>query len=203
LVSGINQFETTKFEIAKICFMRRLPVVIFILVCGFISCIQPVKGRNGVAYKSPVQYNEYIINRQKKLMKNVLDFAKASQINLDSAGIMLEKYTGEIAITIEEFKDMPAYRGDTSLRDAAVGLFGFYKNVFQNDYSRIIAIRKKGEEMMVEDQDEMKKIVEKITREEQGFDKSFRDAQKNFADKNNLDLKENEMQKRIDQEIKQ
>jgi hypothetical protein len=177
--------------------------IIIVLVCCIISCNQPVKGRNGVTYKSAVQYNDYIVGRQSKLMQNILDFSKAAEINLDSAEKMLDKYAAEIASTIEEIKGMPAYKGDTSLREAAARTFGFYKNVFQNDYTRIIYIKKKGIEMTNEDMAEMKSIVNKITREEEGVDKSFHNAQRNFADKNHMKLMENEMQKKFEKEIDQ
>jgi hypothetical protein len=181
--------------------MRYVSIVIIVLVCSFIACNQPVKGRNGVSYKSAVQYNDYIVSRQTTLMQHVLDFAKAAETNLDSAERMLTKYTDETAKTVEEIKGMPAYKGDTSFREAAARSFNFYKDVFQNDYTRIIHIRKKGDKMTNEDIEEMKKIVEKITRVEEGVDKSFHNAQKNFADKNNIKLMENEMQKKIEKEI--
>jgi hypothetical protein len=136
-------------------------------------------------------------------MQDVLDFAKAAEKDLDTAEKMLDRYVGETATTVEEIKGMPPYKGDSSLRDAAVRSFNFYKNVFQYDYSRIITIRKKGTEMTSEDIEEMKKIVDKITRDEEGFDKSFHNAQKNFADRNNMKLTENEMQKKFDKEISQ
>ena len=177
--------------------MRYLSAIVVVLVFSIIACNNPAKGRNGVTYKSAVQYNDYIVSRQTKLMQNVLDFVKVTETNLDSAEKMLVNYTGETATTIEDIKGMPAFKGDTSLRDAAVRIFSFYKNVFQNDYSRIINIRKKGDEMTTEDIDEMEKIVDKITREEEGFDKSFHNAQKSFADKNHMKLSENEMQKKF------
>ena len=182
--------------------MRYVSIII-VLAFSIIACNQPVKGRNGVTYKSAVQYNDYIVGRQTKLMQHVLDFAKAAAIDLDSAETMLAEYTSETAVTIEDIKGMPAYKGDTSLRDAAVRSFSFYKNVFQNDYTRILQIRKKGDEMTNEEMEEMKSIVDKITREEEGFDKSFHNAQKNFADKNNMKLAENEMQKKFEKEIGQ
>lgn len=182
--------------------MRYVSVII-ILVCSIISCNQPAKGRNGVSYKSAVQYNDYIVGRQTKLMQNILNFSKAAEINLDSAEKILFKYTSETAKMVEEIKGMPAYKGDTSLRDAAARSFNFYKEVFQNDYTRIINIRKKEDEMTSDDIVEMKNIVNKITREEEGFDKSFHNAQRNFADKNNMKLMENEMQKKFEKEIDQ
>jgi hypothetical protein len=181
--------------------MRYLSAIVIFLVIGIIACDKPSKGKNGVTYKSAVQYNDYIVSRQTKLMQNILDFSKAAEIDLDSAEKMLNRYVIETAANVEEIKGMPAYKGDTSLRDAAARSFGFYKNVFQNDYSRIIDIRKKGEEMTPEDIEEMQNIVEKITREEEGYDKTFHNAQKNFADKNKMKLMENEMQKKFDKEI--
>jgi hypothetical protein len=169
---------------------------------GILSCTEPTtKGKNGVTYKTAVQYNDYIVSRQSKMMQNILDFAKAADANLDSAEKMLAGYVKVTADNVEEIKGMPAYKGDTSLRDAAARSFAFYKNVFQNDYSRILEIRKKGADMTNEDVEEMQRVVEKITREEEGFDKTFHNAQKNFADKNHMKLMENEMQKKFDKEI--
>lgn len=183
--------------------MRNFSAIFFILAFSIIACNQPVKGRNGVVYKTAAQYNDYIVGRQTKLMEHVLDFAKAAANDLDSAEKMLARYTSETSTTIEEIKGMPAYKGDTSLRDAAVRSFSFYKNVFQNDYTRIIEIRKKGDAMTNEEVEEMQRIVEKITREEEGFDKSFHNAQQRFADKNNMRLGENEMQKKFEKEVGQ
>ena len=183
--------------------MKQIPAIFVILVFGMIACNQAPMGRNGVAFKSAVQYNDYIVNRQAKHIQNVLDFSKAAGKNLDSAEKMLDKFTGETAIFVEELKDMPAYKGDSSLRDAAVRIFNFYKKVFQIDYPRIIQIRKKGDEMTNEELEEMKDIVGKITRDEEGYDKSFHNIQKNFADKNNIKLTENKMQKKFEKEIDQ
>ncbi len=183
--------------------MRYISIIIALVCSSIIACNQPVKGRNGVTYKSAVQYNDYIVGRQTKLMQHVLDFAKAAENDLDSAEKMLAKYSDETAKTVEEINGMPAYKGDTSLREAAARSFSFYKDVFQNDYTRIIQIRKKGDEMTNEEIEEMQRIVGKITREEEGFDKSFHNAQKNFADKNNMKLMKNEMQKKFEKEIDQ
>src|ERR1700741_3668557 len=111
--------------------MKHVSIIIVLAFC-FIACNQPVKGKNGVTYKSAVQYNDYIVGRQSKLMQHVLDFSKAAANNLDSAEKMLTEFTNETAQTVEDIKGMPAYKGDTSLRDAAVRSFSFYKNVFQN-----------------------------------------------------------------------
>jgi hypothetical protein len=72
--------------------------------------------------------------------------------------------------------------------------------VFEEDYMDIINIRKK-EDLTQDDVDEMDRIVKKITKEEEGFDKAFHNAQNNFAKKNNMKLRENEVQKELDKEF--
>lgn len=183
--------------------MKQISAIAIILFFGTIACDQATKGSNGVAFKSAVQYNDYIVSRQAKHIQNVLDFAKAARKNLDSAEKMLDKFTGETSTFVEEIKGMPAYKGDSSLRDAAVRIFNFYKKIFEIDYPRIIRIRKKGDAMTNEELEEMQNIVSRITRDEEGYDKSFHNTQKNFADKNNIKLTENEMQKKFEKEIDQ
>jgi hypothetical protein len=170
-----------------------------VIAAGFIACKQSVKGNNGVTYKSPVQYNDYIVGRQTTLMKNIVDFSKVSQVNLDSAEKMLDGYVIETSTMIDEIKGMPPYKGDSSLRDAAVNTFGFYKKVFENDYKQIIRLNKDGESMTEEGAAKVNSIVEDISKEEEKLDKAFHNAQKEFADKNNMKLMENSMQKKMNE----
>lgn len=173
---------------------------VFLLCCaGFTGCKPSVKGKNGVTYKSPSQYNDYIVNRQTRLMKNVLEFGKVADISLDSAESLLGSSVSETNDMIGEIKGMPPYKGDSALRDAAVATFSFYKRVFENDYADILAIRKKGPDNITpDDVQEANRIVEKISKEEEGFDKNFHLAQKEFAEKNNMKLMDNSMQKELD-----
>ena len=100
---------------------------------------------------------------------------------------------------IEEIKGMPPYKGDSALRDAAVSSFSFYKRVFGKDYMDILEIKKKGPENITEeDMQQANAIVEKISKEEEGYDKRFHEAQQRYADKNNMKLADNKMQKEID-----
>ena len=167
------------------------------------ACNNPVKGPNGIIYKSATQYNDYIVNRQAILMQKVLDFSKAAEIDVDSAENMLNRFVGQTATMIDEIKGMPPYKTDSSLRDAAVKSFIFYKKVFEKDYMRIIQLQKKGFEITEEDVAEANRIVEAISSEEEVYDNRFYDAQKKFAAKNRMKLRENEMQKKFDREISQ
>ena len=182
--------------------MRYLLLSVMIVV-GFAACKQSsVKGSNGVTYKSPVEYNDYIVNRQTDLMKKVLEFGKIADISLDSAEAMLKKSVRDAEKMIAEIKGMPPYKGDSALRDAAASSFAFYKKVFEKDYVDILNIRKKGQENITEDDvTEANRIVDKISKEEEVLDKTFHNAQKDYAEKHKMKLMNNKVQKDIEKQL--
>jgi len=166
---------------------------------SLIACKETVKGKNGITYKSPTEYNDYIVTRQSTLMKNVLEFSKIAEISLDSAEAMLKTSALQTDKMIDEIKGMPPYKGDSALRDAAIKSFSFYKGVFEKDYVDILNIRRKGADNFTnEDVAEANRIVDKIGKEEEVLDAGFHNAQKNYADKNNMKLIDNSMQKEVD-----
>ncbi|MEO6219149.1 MAG: hypothetical protein ABIO81_01890 [Ginsengibacter sp.] len=167
-------------------------------VVALAACKEVVKGSNGVTYKTAVQYNDYIVSRQTILMKNIVAFGEMAQNNMDSAGYMLAAYVKETMSYINEIKGMPPYKGDSSLRHAAVNTFTFYKKVFENDYRQIIEINKSGEGATEKGSAKLNNIVADLTEEEGQLDKSFHNAQKFFAEINNMKLVENSMQKKVD-----
>lgn len=170
-----------------------------ILVAGIAACKQNVKGKNGVVYKSAIEYNDYIANRQTSLVKKVLELTKVMSVNLDTAEVKLKQAVSEAEEMIVEIKGMPPYKGDSALRDAAIKSFSFYKNIFENDYIDVINIYKKGEENLTrEDVTEVNRIVAKISQEEAILDKSFQNAQKTYAEKNKIKLVENKMQQEVE-----
>ena len=172
--------------------------LIGVLTCIVLACSQPIRGKNGKLYKNAVEYNDYIVNRQTIIMKNVMDFVKISGTDIDSAGKMLDRYILEMDSLISDVRAMPSYKGDSILRDAAIGSFGFYKKVFGNEYKQLLGIRRSGESGTKDGVAEMNKIVEQITLGEEQYDKIFHNAQDDFAKKNNMTLEENELQKKID-----
>ena len=156
-------------------------------------------GANGVVYKSAVQYNDYIVSRQTTLMKNILVFVEVAQSDLDSAEKMLDQYVKETGDIIKDIKGMPAYKGDTALRNAAANTFGFYRKLFDQEYRSILHLRN-GENAQSSDvETQIEAIVKSIEEEEKGYDERFQEAQKAFALKNKMKLIENEMQKKFEE----
>jgi len=174
--------------------MKKLVLVLFVVV-GFMACNSPEKGANGVTYKTPVEYNDYIIGKQTILLERIMKFADAAKVNLDSADKLLDKYSAEAEVMIKDIKGMPGFRKDTTFREAAVNSFTFYKKAFDDYYKKIIQIRKEG---AADADDQLDKVLEKLTAEEKRVDYAFRINQQSFAAKNKMKLKENSMQKDID-----
>lgn len=174
--------------------MKKLALILIVAV-GFTACNSPEKGENGVTYKTPVQYNDYIIERQTTLLEKIMKFADVAKTDLDVANKMLDEYAADASVMIKEIKGMPAFRKDTAFRQAAVNSFTFYKKAFSEYYKNIIIIRKEGAD---DAEDQLDKVLEKLTAEENRVDYAFRIAQQSFAAKNKMKLQENKMQKEID-----
>lgn len=165
----------------------------------FTSCKSGVvKGPNGVVYKNAVEYNDYIITRQTKLIKNFVDFGKAAQENLDSAEHLLDRAADMSTKLLTEIKGMAPFKSDSSFRDAAVRSFEFYHRVLSKDYKDLLNLRRKSDEGDTEATSAMQDLVARVSKEEEGFDKTFHNAQKTFATDNHMELIDNSMQKEID-----
>jgi hypothetical protein len=174
---------------------------LFIALITFLmlACKSEVsKGPNGVVYKSAVQYNDYIVGRQTSLMKDILAFVDVAQSDLDSAYGMLDRFVKQTGTMITEIKGMPAYKGDSALRDAAVNSFGFYRKLFEKEYRDILHLRSEQDGLSTDIEDRIEAIVKRIEEEEKGYDDRFQEAQKAFASKNKMKLVDNEMQKEFD-----
>lgn len=185
--------------------MFRISISLLFFSGCIISCNPGVEGKNGVTYKSAVAYNDYILNRQAIIISAVLDFGKTTKKNLDSAEVKRKEFSTTSNLIISEVEGMPAYRGDSSFRNAAVRYFSFFKRLFEQDYKEYLRLLEKGKNLASADVDEiyktsaeMKAIMSKTTREEESYDKDFRNAQQRFADENNMKLTENKIQREIE-----
>lgn len=75
----------------------------------------------------------------------------------------------------------------------------FIKKYLQKIIKRyFLELGKEGIGSTEEGSAEINNIVEKITKEEENFDKAFHNSQKDFADKNKMKLMDNNVQKEID-----
>lgn len=172
-----------------------LPGILFLFACK-----QPVKGRNGITYKTPADYNDYIISRQTRLIKNIIALGRVAGDYVDSAYGMLDTCAADASRAIDEIKGMPPYREDSAFRDAAVRTFSFYKKLFDESYKRILAIRQQGGDDTEEGSREILDITDQVKREEEVLDKQLHNAQTSFAEKYHMKMRPNTIQKEIDKQ---
>jgi hypothetical protein len=179
--------------------------VLIILIAGLlVSCKPSVKGKNGVSYDSAVEYNDYIVERQERLVQNIISLRSLTKEELIAADTLLLRYTRQADSIIEEVRGMPAYRKDTALRNAAINSFGFYKKIFEKEYPPILRLRQKdSEQLTTEEIEEANAILERIAKEERELDAEFQNAQREYAMKNNMRITDNKLQDQINKMKKQ
>ena len=157
-----------------------------------ISCNPPVKGKNGQVYRNAAEYNNYIIERQSTIMKDIARFVRVSNTSLDSADKELDRSIPGLARMRTEIGDMPLYKGDSSLRNSAIRLFSFYNRLFTEDYKQLLLFWRTNGRQTRLGINETNRVIEKITLEEEKYDKDFHNTQKDFAEKNHMKIKESD-----------
>jgi len=146
------------------------------------------KGSNG--YKNAATYNNHIIDQQKIVMTDIASFSRALGQNIDSAENLLSIYRPQLDSIVSGISNMPDFKGDVSLRNSATDLFTFYRKLFTDDYENLIIYWREHERNSPEGMAEANRVIQKISIEEEQYDKSFHKAQKEFAEK--FDVKLNE-----------
>lgn len=168
--------------------------VLFIFSCNSSSS----KENNEETFKSAVEYNDYIINYQSKIINHILAVGGMMEKNLDSAEAMLLEGVLITDSALADVKAMPALNGDTLFRNKAVANFKFYRKLFTTDYRKIISINKKDEGATSKDFEMLQSIQMALKKEEAKLDKGLSNAQADFAKKNKMPLLDNEVQKKLD-----
>lgn len=180
--------------------MRTLLLLLLVGTAALHSCSLPVaQGRNGETFTTALEYNNYIIERQNGVIYHIIDFSKMAEVDLEVTEMLLNRGVKLTDSVLTDVKNLSAYKGDSSLRNAAVSMFTFYHKVFDEDYREMLTIRKKGTSASDDDYLRLQQIQQRLEQEEGEKDKYFHNAQQDFAEKNGMRLRENELQKSIDE----
>jgi len=175
-------------------------VTVLLLLPLLFACKEPLKAKDGTVFKSPADYNEYIISRQTKIIRNIIELGKRIDISPDTAYTLLDRYASETDSVISDIKGMPPFRADSSFRDAAIRSFTFYRSLFNEHYRRILKIRMQGGDGSEEGINELMEVMDKIKREEEQLDKQLHNAQTEFASKYDMKMRPSAIQKEIDKQ---
>lgn len=169
------------------------------LIFTFLLLVLPL-AMSAQTFSSAVDYNDHIVELQSRIGVKMVEFNEV----LSREGATLELVNAELKElqsvaddVISESQKLPAYEKNTSLRDAAIDLFKYYKKTFKEDYSRMVQLIY-GDDLTEESIKELEAILEKVTVDEKVLDERFLKEQTSFADKHGFSLSENELQDQID-----
>lgn len=147
------------------------------------------------AYKTPADYNDYIIMEQNVIGKKLEEYNQS--LAQDEIKVARKKHTELVTLitqSVQKINAMPDYKGNTEFKNAAFELFTFYKMIVEQDYVKIMNIvEKEG----INDNSFMKinNIFTAIQQDETVMLGVFNRAQQNFSKQFDMKIQENEFEK--------
>jgi hypothetical protein len=145
-----------------------------------------------------VAYNDRIIALQTRIVQSMIDFSKSFDT---SDKTQMDKHHARLLSTIQgvinEAKTIEPFDDNAQFRDAAVEMFHFYDSIAKKEYLEIVNILKK-ETPEEADLARINEIVTSISTREEQLDRKFQGIQQAFARKHKIELKDNKLQKQID-----
>ncbi len=139
-------------------------------------------------FKKASDYNNFIVDEQLKVQKRIQEF---SEIIQDSTKTMQQKLAACTPITTQAKKskllimDAPAFKSGEEFKNTAITLFESYEKISATDFVTIVKIVTNPnitEEQIIE----LNTIQTELTENEKKLDESFINAQKAFAEANDL-----------------
>lgn len=180
--------------------MRTLLSLILLITVAAVSCSLPVaQGANGTSFSTAVQYNDYIIERQSSVINHILSISKTAENDLEATEALLNSGVKLVDSVLLEVKGLSDYKGDSTFRNTAISMFGFYRRILDVDYREMVALRKKGEDLTIDDYWRLQQIQQSLAEEETERDKHLHNAQQEFAERNGMRLTKNALQSKIDE----
>jgi hypothetical protein len=151
-----------------------------------------------LVFSSSVRYNDFIINNQTGVINKMVELVNCMD-KCDDTELRnkYKEFGDETKYSLKQIKRLSDFGGNTEFRDRAVDLFNFYIDVYENAYKELIEMVIKGD-ISEKDQARMNKIVEDVGEKEAKLDNAFQAAQQKFADENDMQIIENDIQKEID-----
>jgi hypothetical protein len=145
---------------------------------------------------SAVAYNDTIVEEQNKIIEHILAMSNAVY-DPTTAEMHRQKIVEQCDISIAVVSAMDAFEGNTELRDAALALFKFYREIALQEFKQMLQILAQ-EEITEEDLQKLTDLDERISIRETPLDEAFHNAQSAFSNKYNLMLQRNQFQDAID-----
>ncbi len=148
-----------------------------------------------------IKYNDRIVDCQNKIIVKLFDFFNAlEKSESDEMDEKLLELQTQIDDSLAVLSAMESYDGYTRLRDAAIELLKFYKDIAQEECQEIVEILSQPQsDITVSDYNRLQEIQRDLGDGEADLDKELQEAQQEFAKMHGFQIKPNKYQKRIDQ----
>jgi hypothetical protein len=151
-------------------------------------------------FSNAQEYNDYIVNAQVSIGEKMLAFNDIVSDENSTLEITISELNAIVKFTddvIAKASKITPFEKNTELKESALALFRFYRQILHEDYRKMVTIYF-DPNMNEESINEMQTILESISQREAPLDERFQTAQIAFAEKYNLELLENELQEEID-----
>lgn len=145
----------------------------------------------GQKLEGPAAYNDYLVSEQNRIIQRFSELNKAYEsYDKDKIEEAREALLKEIDEVIANVEKLPPYEGDTELRDAALEMFQYYRQLTEKELKEIGDLLSKGENQITEeDIDEMDRLYKRFRKEIKSYEINFADAQRAFANKYGMKIR--------------
>jgi hypothetical protein len=165
-----------------------LPAIFMIVVIFFPGCENNRPNHDKIVSGSALNYNEFIVVRQKELMKDLEIFKLASEHDYKFASKMLDTILKHSTQSLLDIREMPPYKMDSSFREGATDLFNFYRKNFVPDCKKMILLKQKVDNSTATITEDIAfdEYLKKIKRQSGPIETRLEEIQVRFARKNNI-----------------
>lgn len=186
-----------------------LPVLLLLLL-GFVPGCKP----SGPTQEEAVAFNNKIVEAQGQIMKKLLEFGAVLQdlnpnnptaLDTTRLNVLMAEMNTQIDASIATVQGLTNPDTAFALKERALDLFAFYKRAASEHYPNMIRqLAQVLDPNLTEAQAEaamreMEAIQARLTDEEQQLDGAFQSVQQAYAQRYNIRLEDNEMQRQLDQ----
>lgn len=176
--------------------INKLFIFLF-FITGLIACED-----NG---KKAIEYNDAIVEEQIKIAKALTSLQKSYENYVaEEMQTAHKKALTTVENSITKVQNMPLVNDDTSLRVAALKLFGVYKNVLEVEHKEMIRLYKLPEDKYGEAElKQWENLSVQYLEKMQSALKDFQAVQAEYAKKHNFMLLEEQTENQADTTSKQ
>jgi hypothetical protein len=136
---------------------------------------------------NPTDYNTSIMNEVRKVEnadQKILKEITCRQF--ENIEIALQEGRDQINASLRKLDKFDSFRGDDSLRKAAISYISLYESLFKKEYETIISLLKKGKKFTSEDESELAKLMETFAQDKRHAKNTFSMIHFDFIKKNGL-----------------